>query len=383
MVSLQKVACGSFIMIAVVVVLVARHAIGSTTTKAQFLEKKSGPEIRRFLGHTGDIWCVAFSPDGRTALSGSGIGRIAVGGGRDCSIRLWDIKAGKELRSLRGHKSWVFCVAFSPNGFFAASGGAHDDRTVRLWDLKTGKEIHCLKGHTSAVKSVSFSRNGKLIISAGEEGTIRWWDIAVGKEVRCVTIYEKAISWIPLWIPTTVTSIAISPDGKSLLCGCWDSTVRVLSAETGKELKRFLRHKGEVESVVFSPDGRYALSGGGGITPEGEPLDTTLRLWNVTTGREVRIFRGHKSWIYGVAFSPDGKRVLSCGGWVSVYGERQDCSIRLWNVADGALLARYQGHTHVIRSIAFSPDGKHAISASIDQTLRLWVLPDNSEGGRD
>jgi WD40 repeat protein len=110
--------------------------------------------------------------------------------------------------------------------------------------------------------------------------------------------------------------------------------------------------------VALSPDGKQALSGG---------LDKTLRLWDVETGKELRQFEGHSGNVHGVAFSPDGRFALS----------GDDHNVRLWEVATGKELHRFDGLQGWVYSVVFSSDGRYALSASPgDRTVRLWRLPD-------
>ena len=103
------------------------------------LETRLRGELRCFEGHNGVVESVAFSPDGKRALSGSD----------DGTMRLWNVETGEELRCFKGHTSWVRSVVFSPDGKRALSGSL--DWTVRLWDVDTGKELHCFKGQTNGV----------------------------------------------------------------------------------------------------------------------------------------------------------------------------------------------------------------------------------------
>jgi len=121
--------------------------------------------VARFTGHTGTINSVAFSPDGRRLVSGSG--------GDDGTVRVWDVEGGT-ARVLKGHTGEVFAATFSPNGTRVASAGR--DRDVWLWDPETGEEMVRLAGHANYVWSLAFSPDGKTLASGSGDGTVRLWD---------------------------------------------------------------------------------------------------------------------------------------------------------------------------------------------------------------
>jgi WD40 repeat protein len=164
-------------------------------------------------------------------------------------------------------------------------------------------------------------------------------------EVRRLTGHQDA-----------VTSVAVTPDGRYVVSGSWDSTVRVWELATGKEVRRLTGHLGDVESVAVTPDGRYILSGGD---------DTTLRLWELATGEEVRCFSGHEDNVTSVAVTPDGRYVVS-GSW--------DRTVRIWELTTGREVRRLTGHLFLVESVAVTPDGRYILSGGDDGTLRVWDL---------
>jgi uncharacterized protein (TIGR03067 family) len=294
-------------------------------------------EVRRFEGHTGSIKSVAFSPDGKRVLSGSGYPTT------DNTARVWEVATGKELICFRGHEERVSAVAFSPDGKLALTGGS--DKALRLWEVATGKEVRRFRGHTGGIGAVVFSRDGKLAASAGWDKTVRPWDVATGQELKK---FEG---------PTNFQTVVFFPDGKRVLFGGDDRIMRLGDVATGQEIRRFEGHKQIVSCVAVSPDGRRALA-----------TDDGVRLWDLETGQVIRTFEEGSAHVESVAFSPDGRRALAGG---------QDHTVRVWDVETGEKLAFFKGPGKgVFWSVAFSPDGRFALSGSGDNTLRLWRLPE-------
>ena len=203
-------------------------------------------------GHTDDVRAVAFSPDGRHAISGS----------YDGTIILWDVASGESLRTFKGHTS---LVAFSPDGRHAISGSY--DNTIILWDVASGERLRTFKGHTSSVRAAAFSRDGRHAISGSRDKTLTLWDVGSGESLRTFKGHTNS-----------VRAVAFSRDGRHAISGSRDKTLILWDVGLGEPLRTFKGHTSFVNAVAFSHEGRHVLSGSS---------DNTLMLWDVETGDVV------------------------------------------------------------------------------------------------
>jgi WD40 repeat protein len=326
--------------------------------KKPFSQRKSDDPrlVKRLQGHGSVVNCVAFSPDGRLAVSGSGMGSFR----SDNTVRVWDLATGKELCRLEGHTDRVLCVAFSPDGTKVASGSA--DKSISVWDVAAKKEVRRLDGHISAVLGVAFSADGKRILSAGglcemglHDATIRVWDVARGEELRKLYCGEQ--KYTPFF-----SQIAFGPHDKLALVQPrgtdeLSKSFWAYNLENGKIAQTFRGHSDAIRCIGLSPDGRYAISSG---------YDLSIRFWDVNTGEQLKRFPGPREKVLCVAISPDNKRALS---------DYANGVVRLWDLETGQeLLSMHHGQNHyldAIHNIAFSPDGKSALSAIYKDVL-LW-----------
>ena len=348
----------------------------------------TGGKIRLFASDKSPFYSAAFSPDGRFAVSG----------GLEKNISIWDIASGKEIKSL-GQSNWVSSAVFSSDGKLALTGNS--DKTICLWDTISGKKLRTFTGHTNIVSFVSFSPDNRFVLSGSFDRTARLWDIGTGEELRRFegnTIVSTAafspdgrfillpsdFYVIHLWDlisgkktksiehkSVNLHSVAFSPDGKFAL-STGNNYVSLWDVSTGKEIRRFTGQPGDVYSAVFSPDGKFILAGGRDHV-EGTEHDIVgiMRLWDVSTGKEIRKFTGQKGKQFQkVAFSPDGRFVLS--------GDN-DKTMCLWDVTTGKALRLFAGHTTFISSVTFSPDGQFALSGSEDGIARVWDIATGKE----
>ena len=166
-------------------------------------------------------------------------------------------------------------------------------RLIRAIEQRLYGDARIFTGHTRPIVSVAFAPDGKRILTGAEDNTVKLWDLATGKVLLTLTGHTGGV-----W------AVAFAPDGKRALSGSNDNSMRYWDLDTGKELHCFKEHTSSVRTVAFAPDGRRAVSG---------CYDHKVRLWDLTTFKEVRVLAGHADMVMSVAYSSDGKRILSGG----------------------------------------------------------------------
>jgi len=248
------------------------------------------------------------------SLASTQDGKLLAAGDLDANITVWEVATGKVVWTKYAHKFTVWTLAFSPDGTLLASGSF--DATVRLWDTRTWIEVGVFidpklvdpeykdRAHVGWVRCITFSPDGKTLATSGCDGFIRIWNVDTLRLRRD-----------PIQAGINVYSLSFSPDGRYLACSNNPGEIRIYRTDTW-ELVRVFREglRGSMYAVTFSPDGRLVASGGYG---------KRLEIYDVGTGQKVTEFRGHEDDIWGVAFLPDGKRLITTS---------RDLSIRLWRL---------------------------------------------------
>lgn len=310
------------------------------------------PMLVAQVGHAARVRAVAFSPDGRAALTGAD----------DSTAILWDVATGAKLQEFAGHSGAVNDVALSPDGSLVLSAG--NDGTARIWERSAGVEVLRLTGHAGRVTSAAFSPDGRLVATGGEDSTARLWDARTGRELqRLKTDYVVDVAFsaegaslltadaarnLILWSPQTggevrrlraphpLTYAAFSPNGK-LLMAVGDHHVGLWDAASGAEVGKFSSDPSQILSAGFSPDGRLLALGGVG----------SLGFRDVADARRPRASGSLPGAAEALAFSPDGTSILAGGG---------DGVALLINVADGSVKRRFEGSGESVNAVSITED---------------------------
>jgi WD40 repeat protein len=354
----------------------------------------SGQPIRDFSGHENDVYSVAIGLGGRTALSGS-CGIFDPRGGLsiddECTegqLILWDVATGEPIRDFRGHSDFVAGVAFGPNGQTALSAAYHDP-TLIIWDIATGQPLRTISGAEGGVGSLATSPDGHTALTGYADGTLHVWDLNSEQPIDTIDLSsEYATSWRFDYdfINSTVfnldknTAMSVGCDRTSPSGFCESGKLVLWDLKTEQPIQVYRGHSADIarwpiSSVALSPDGLLAVSAGCYTYDFLTCTESDFILWDLKTGERLRTSTGHTSLVESVAFSPDGRMFLS--GSCTPIEPEGPCAqgeLILWDAQTGEQIQQYYGHTRSVSSVTFGPDGQTAISGSDDGTLILWDL---------
>lgn len=305
-----------------------------------------------------------FSVDGRY---------IAVIDYRDAVV--CNVETGVMILSVSEEKE-IESVSFSPNGKYLVTTSA---RTIKIWDLADKQCIKTLVGHTDTVSYATFTNDGKRVVSTSMDKTMRLWDFE--KDDDCQTLFDE-MGW--------VYYATFSPDNQLIATASMDGKVRVWDADNRQCIRRFTGHSDQVNYVAFSPDGKHLASAS---------KDKTIIIWSVEKETREHVLFEHRDNVAALSYSPDGNFLVSSswdktikiwdihtgkcintypyGGWTASYspdGERIIVAngIYIIDAKTGEVVKRLAGHREVVNSAFYSFDGRKAVSASEDRTVRIW-----------
>lgn len=350
----------------------------------------NGERLHTLYGHNSPVRAVAVAADGKTAISGgeakfktegtwlanldpprldtvSGMRYFLQSAPWDGILRVWDLESGRCQAILHGPSDSpvcfeVWCVAVTPDGRIAVSGGQNvrpDNRadfTIYVWDVSGGSCIRALEGHTNTVSSVAITPDGKTIVSASYDGTIRVWDLIAGNAARVFTSPMGSFG-----APSIVYCAGVTPDGEKIVSvgheeGTLDQTLRVWDMRSNQSQKVKGAAGLQYRTVALEPSGRVAVANG---------EKDTVCLWDIETEELLAEIEGHSGDITSLALVADGRIAVSAS---------EDNTVRVWSFGEGKEERFFTGHSSEINTIAITADGKTALSAGYDPFVLVWNL---------
>jgi WD40 repeat protein/DNA polymerase III delta prime subunit len=284
-------------------------------------------------GHEDIIRAVAISKDGRFMVSGSD----------DKTVKLWDLKNGRLIKTLEGHVRTVLSVFISPDNRWILSGSS--DNTVKLWNLETGHMVTTLKDHSDWVNSVFASLDKQQIVSSSSDYTIKLWDLEDGHLIKTLGKHNRA-----------VLSACIIPESQQIVSVSSDHEVKIWDLEDGHLIKTLqLKERSQALLTVYiSQDNRWIASSG---------YDKMVKLWDLDSGSHITALEGHNDWVRSICISSDNRCLVSGG---------DDKTVKLWDIKRGHHIKTFEGHANIVNSVSISHDNRIIVSGSFDETIKIW-----------
>jgi RNA polymerase sigma factor (sigma-70 family) len=310
--------------------------------------------------HRGRIPLLRFSSDKKTLISA----------GFDRTVLRWDLATQTPHRMLTWTTESLDGFALFPHANTLAVG-SYKTGEVWQWDVRTGTSVKLPGMPSKDIEqrhTIAFSPDGRLLAwGKNDEALLHIWDVRAAKEIRQIKLSGfRRVSLLHL---------LFSPDGKTLACGIFsfggEVTLRLWDVANGKERRVFDNQGAGINPDAFSPDGKVLATA---MDPPGSK-HTLVLLFDMTTGKELCRYVGHTR-VGAVAFSPDGKLVVSGGS------DDEDNSIHIWEAATGRLIRRFVGHHSWVQAVTFAADGLTVASSAGDSTILLWDITGRQKDGK-
>jgi WD40 repeat protein len=330
--------------------ILSRAAVDTVSSRGEEVTRESVEALQQAVYSSRVRQIVQVSERGLQDLVASPDGRLLATTGLDGTVRLFDARSLKELRSISTNAEDLpaLGLSFSPDGGLLAAGIGSE---VVIWEVASGTERRRLIFHSDDLLDVAFSPDGRALASGGRDGQVRLWDMASGDEL------------LTFATDGAIYGLAFSPNGTQLAAALDNSLAQVWDLATGEVALTLEGHLSIVTDLAYSPDGETLAT---------SSTDLSVRLWSAADGSPLDVLRGHSSSVETVSFSADGTELVTTG---------EDSSARIWAIADGRSVLVLNGHTNTVSGAVFSADSISLTTASLDGTLRRWDLSLAPEDG--
>ncbi len=349
-------------------------AIGKSNGNLDLIDAETGEVIWAIAAHRGPISALAYSPNGQWIASGSGFGESA--------IRIWDAASGREVAAVGGHSAWISALAFSADGSRLASASA--EQTICLWDTTSWTRVNTLLGEGPEGQCLIFAQDGRTLASVGPDGGINVWETQRASRPNHPIIHPDRLSHAAFSpdhrtmyavadgivlaqnvtnfaeqarVPALGTNnawVALSPDGAALIAGDEGGGLNVWNLSAARVVARIRAHTGRLQGLGFAADGRTLFSVG---------ADRWVKSWRTADWTAV----GGWSWPDGLTPHP-GRLLPQHGWWISQHPGQ----VRVWQAADGRLVATLPTEDSLVDDVACSPDGRRLVTAHQSGRFRVF-----------
>jgi len=263
------------------------------------------------------------------------------------TVHIWSLSRGECLKTAAPHHGRIHDLIFSRDGRQLFSTGA--DGQIQVMNTETGTTVHTYQEHAAAVRALAIDTRRQRLYSGGNDATVNRWDLKTNRLIDSHRPHKRRI-----------TSLAMSPDNTHLASGSNDGKIQVCRLDENNATHTFDFGHGWILDVAFAPD--MSTVAGGGFEE--------IRLWDMETGRLLHILEGHRGYVNAIAYSADGKYLVSGG---------EDGTVRCWDAAQGKEIRVIRGHTDTVTDVALSEDSRHLYSCSLDTSTRVWALESGQE----